>query len=110
MIVRNRDAVVPVTYRDDSRGAEMRPLIAREDGAPGFAMRLFNLEPAGYTPCHAHPWEHQVYVLDGGGTVRSQDGERALRPGDAVFVAPHETHQFHAGPRGLQFICCAPHH
>ena len=110
MLVRNRTDVAPVTYSDDSRGVEMRPLITEVDGAPHFAMRVFTLEPEGHTPYHAHAWEHQVFVLEGSGIVRSKDGERHLRPGDSVYVAPHEEHQFRAGHTGLQFICCAPLH
>jgi quercetin dioxygenase-like cupin family protein len=110
MLIRNRDDVAPVTYSDTSQGVEMRPLITREDGAPGFAMRVFTLDPEGHTPYHAHPWEHQVYVLDGSGVVRTTDGERPLRRGDSVLVEPFEEHQFRAGGAGMQFICCASHH
>ena len=110
MLVRNRDDVAPVTYSDDSKGVEMRPLLTEREGAPNFAMRVFALAPDGHTPFHTHAWEHQVYVLSGTGTVRSASGERPLRSGDAVFVAPQEAHQFRAGHQGLQFICCVPHH
>jgi quercetin dioxygenase-like cupin family protein len=110
MLVRNRDDVEVVTYSDDAQGVEMRPLITERDGAPHFAMRVFKLAPDGHTPYHAHEWEHEVYILDGTGTVRSADGERGLRAGDAVFLGPHEEHQFRAGRAGLQFICCVPHH
>ena len=110
MLVRNRDDVEPVTYSDDSKGVEMRPLITDREGAPHFAMRVFRLDPDGHTPRHTHAWEHQVYILDGSGTVHSQSGDRPLRAGDCVFVAPHEEHQFRAGAAGLEFICCVPHH
>jgi len=110
MLVRNRAAVAPVTYTDASQGVEMRPLITEREGAPHFAMRVFTLEPGGHTPYHAHAWEHQVYILDGHGSVRSTDGERPLQKGDCVLVAPYEEHQFCADSDGLQFICCAPHH
>jgi len=109
MLVRNQSEAGTVTY-DDAQGAEMRPVITKDDGAPGFAMRVFTLQPEGHTPYHSHAWEHEVYILDGTGVVRSADGERRVRAGDAVFVAPHELHQFRAGAAGLRFICCAPHH
>ena len=110
MLVRNRDDVEPVTYSGDSKGVEMRPLITEREGAPTFAMRVFKLDPQGHTPRHAHAWEHQVYILAGDGVVHSTDGDRALRPGDSVFLAPFQEHQFCAGNNGLQFICCVPHH
>src|SRR5512139_2657339 len=110
MLVRNRDAVEPVTYSDDAEGVAMRPLLTEQEGAPNFAMRVFTLDPQGHTPYHAHDWEHEVYVLEGTGNVRGKDGERPLRRGDAVYIAPNEEHQFRAGASGIQFICCIPHH
>ena len=110
MLVRNRADVDSVTYSDDSKGVEMRPLITEHEGAPTFAMRVFTLDPDGHTSCHTHAWEHAVYILAGSGTVHSKEGDRQLRPGDSVFVAPFEEHQFRAGTAGLQFICCVPHH
>ena len=110
MLVRNREQVEPVTYEGEAKGVEMRPLITEREGAPHFAMRVFDLAPEGHTPYHTHEWEHEVYILSGTGRVRGKEGERALRPGDSVFLAPHEEHQFCAGTQGLQFICCVPHH
>ena len=110
MLVRNREQVETVTYSDDSQGVEMRPLITQRDGAPRFSMRVFTLQPGGHTPYHAHEWEHEVYILEGAGVVCGTDGERPLRCGDSVFLAPFEEHQFRAGVEGLQFICCVPHH
>ena len=110
MLVRNREEIEPVTYSGDAAGVEMRPLITHTEGAPHFAMRFFNLDPAGHTPYHAHEWEHEVYIVAGTGTVRGKDGERSLHAGDCVFLGPFEEHQFSAGAGGLQFICCVPHH
>ena len=110
MLVRNRSEAETVTYGDEAKGVEMRPLITERDGAPHFAMRVFTLDPGGHTPYHDHAWEHEVFVLAGSGVVRAADGERPLRAGDAIFVAPQETHQFRAGTDGLQFICCVPNH
>lgn len=109
MLIRNREAVEPVTYTD-ATGVEMRPLITEKEGAPRFSMRVFVLDPDGNTPYHSHDWEHEVYILTGTGVVRGADGERPLRAGDSVFLAPFEAHQFRAGTDGLQFICCIPHH
>lgn len=108
MLVRNATQVEPVTYSGDAEGVEMRPLITQSEGAPHFAMRVFTLTPDGHTPYHAHDWEHEVYILEGTGTVRSKEGERTLHPGDCVFLAPHEEHQFRAGSAGMRFICCVP--
>ncbi|MEM3553827.1 MAG: cupin, partial [Candidatus Bathyarchaeia archaeon] len=48
---------------------KVRWLITREIGAPNFAMRLFEMEPGGHSPLHTHPWEHEVFILEGEGVV-----------------------------------------
>ena len=32
-------------------------------------MRIFEVEPEGYTPRHAHDWEHEILVHSGSGQV-----------------------------------------
>ena len=41
--------------------------------APTFAMRRFNLEPGAHIKNHRHPWEHEIYVLEGSGIVAIDD-------------------------------------
>jgi len=93
-------------------GAEscrVRWLISNEDGAPNFYMRRFELEPGGRTPRHAHPWEHEVYVLEGEGTLLRMSGDEPFRPGDVVFVPSGEVHSFTAGPgASVAFLCLIP--
>jgi quercetin dioxygenase-like cupin family protein len=89
---------------------KVRWVISKEMGAPHFAMRVFEVEPGGYSPLHSHDWEHEVFILEGDGIVVSQDGEKRFKPGDAVFVAPNEKHQFkNDGKRPVTFICVVPH-
>ena len=38
---------------------KVRWLITKDIGAPNFAMRLFEMEPAGYSPLHTHDPEFQ---------------------------------------------------
>ncbi len=88
---------------------KVRWLITKEMGAPNFAMRIFDVAPRGRSPLHSHPWEHEVYVLKGKGTVVGKNSEKKISPGDVVFVAPDELHQFkNAGKTTLQFICVVP--
>ena len=91
-------------------GCRIRCLIGEPDGAPSFSMRQFEVAPGGYTPKHTHGHEHEVFVLEGTGTVLEGDVEHPLRPGTAVFVPPKTLHQFRntgAGP--LKFLCLIPH-
>ena len=88
----------------------VRWLITKEMGAPNFAMRLFEMEPKGYSPLHTHPWEHEVYILEGKGLVVSEQGEKQFKTGDAIFILPNEKHQFkNNSEKTLKFLCLVPH-
>ncbi len=94
-------------------GVTMRLLVSREDGAPNFAMRMFEVEPGGHTPLHAHHYEHEIIILSGRGElVTEETGQsRPIAAGDAVFVPADETHRFrNAGDSPLKFICMVPTH
>jgi quercetin dioxygenase-like cupin family protein len=97
----------PVT-EEGSRGARIKWLINENDGAPTFLMRHFTVEAGGFTPFHAHHWEHEVYVLEGGGKVRYEDREEPIQPGDAILIPPDKKHRFQAGAETLKFICLVP--
>ena len=98
----------PVTEQGAS-GVTVRWVISEEDQAPNFFMRVFHIEPGGYTPSHKHPWEHEVFVLEGNGSLQEADEQIPLARGDVVFVAPAERHQFkNVGDEKLTFICLIP--
>jgi quercetin dioxygenase-like cupin family protein len=87
----------------------IRWLISAKEGAPNFAMRLFELEPEGYTPYHNHSWEHEVFILNGAGEITTETGPRPVEQGDAILVLPDEKHQFrNTGSQPLRFICLIP--
>lgn len=92
-----------------AEGVTIRVLMGENVGAPNFTMRRFEVAPGGRTPYHSHPWEHEVYVLSGRGTVRRKDGEAAVGPGSFVYVAPGEEHNFsNAGDSPFSFLCIIP--
>lgn len=110
MKVRNYQQVeqAPVTM-EGSSGCQVRWLIDETTGAPNFAMRQFEVAPGGYTPRHSHPYEHEVFVLEGQGIVVEGDVEHRLAPGDVVLVTPDEVHQFrNTGTAPLKFLCLVP--
>lgn len=87
----------------------VRWLVSESDGAPNFAMRQFEVAPKGYTPKHHHPYEHEVFVLEGEGVVLEGKKQHPLAAGDVVFVAPDEVHQFrNTGSVPLKFLCLVP--
>ena len=90
-------------------GVTIRVLMGDNVGAPNFTTRHFELAPGGHTPFHAHPWEHEVFVLSGKGRVKRTDGATAVGPGSFVFVPPGEEHAFeNAGPEVFSFLCVIP--
>jgi quercetin dioxygenase-like cupin family protein len=92
-----------------AEGVTMRLLIGPSEGAPRFNMRVFEVQPGRATPHHQHWWEHEVFVLDGRGTLKSEGGEEALSPGTVVFVPGNEWHQFqNTGQELLRFLCLVP--
>ena len=94
---------------EGSSGCHVRWLVGEKDGAPNFAMRQFEVEPGGYTPRHHHPYEHEVFVLEGEGQVFEGDTPHPLKAGDVILVVPDEVHQFrNTGDRSLKFLCLIP--
>jgi quercetin dioxygenase-like cupin family protein len=90
---------------------KVRWLITKDIGAPNFAMRLFEMQPGGNSPLHTHDWEHEVFILEGEGTVVGKEGEKKFKPGDAVFIRPNEKHQFkNTGKKLVKFLCLIPYH
>jgi len=110
MIIRHEREALPadLSGETDVQGIELLPLLTEKEGAPNFSMRLFRLAPAGYTPFHTHPWEHEVFVIRGDGFVLGEEGSHPLEAGCAVYVPGGEKHRFLAGPNGMQFLCCVP--
>lgn len=96
---------------EGTKGASIRWLIKKEDGAPNFAMRLFELEPGGHTPLHRHEWEHEVFILEGGGALVGEEGaETPFTAGDFAFIPGGELHQFvNRGGATTKILCLIPH-
>jgi len=94
---------------EDAPGVLHRVVIDADDGAPRFAMRVFEVRSGSSTPFHSHWWEHEVFVLSGNGIVKSEGNEKSIGEGTVVFVAPNEEHCFaNTGNDILRFICVIP--
>lgn len=95
---------------DGAAGAKIRWLIAQKDGAPNFALRMFEVEPGGHTPYHEHDWEHEIYCLSGKGSFRTERGEQSFGTDDIIYVDPNMLHSFvNVGTETLKFLCIIPH-
>ena len=108
-VLQYEDVPPTAVTTEGARGTSIRWLIAKEDGAPTFAMRLFELTPGGSTPLHTHAWEHEVFILNGEGTVWRNGEDVPFRAGTAIFVPPEEKHCFkNTGSESLRFLCLVP--
>ena len=94
-----------------AEGIKVRWLIKEDDGAPNFAMRLFEIEQEGHSPLHSHSWEHEVYVLEGNCQVTCESEKANASAGYVVFIPSNAKHQFaNTGKSTLRFLCLVPHH
>lgn len=101
---------VPAEPAEGREGVAIRWAMGRNVGAPNFVLRVIEVEPGASTPYHQHPWEHEVYVLEGSAAAKGADRETVCGPGTCVFVAPGEWHQFlNAGQGLVRFICVIPY-
>lgn len=109
MLIRNINEIPtkPVEMPGVS-GASMAVMVGRADGAPNFALRHFRVDPRGHTPRHSHDYEHEVFIVEGAGTVFLDGRENPVRGGDVVYVPANEEHQFKASDAGLRFLCLVP--
>ncbi len=92
-------------------GACKQVPIAGGDGSPLMALRVFTIEPDGYTPHHRHPYEHLNYIIRGSGFLLDEEGnQRSLATGDFALVLPDELHQYRNGSaeEPLVMICLVP--
>jgi quercetin dioxygenase-like cupin family protein len=92
-----------------SSGCQVRWLVGKSDGAENFSMRQFEIDVDGYTPRHSHPYEHEVFVLAGEGTITEGEIIHPIKTGDVIYVVPDEIHQFkNTGNTALKFLCLIP--
>jgi len=102
--------VEAVKAEEGASGLNVRWLITKDVGAENFAMRLFEMAPAGFSPLHSHPWEHEVYILQGEGVILMEEGERTFNVGTVIFIPPDEKHQFrNTGSETVRFLCLIPY-
>ncbi|HUJ09033.1 MAG TPA: cupin domain-containing protein [Verrucomicrobiae bacterium] len=93
----------------DAKNCKVQLAVSSRDGAPNFAMRFFEIAPGGHTPLHQHPYEHEIYVINGQGTVWREGKEVSIRPGDVLYIPADEQHQFkNTAEQPFKFMCLIP--
>jgi len=105
----DQEPAEPVTLEGASN-VSVRVLIGPGDGAPNFAMRLFEIRPGGHTMRHAHSFEHEIIVHSGSGSLWTPEREWPLQVGTVALVPPGQEHQFRAGSDGMSMFCMVPNY
>ena len=74
------------------------PIVETPEPAHLRAVRV-SFEPGARTAWHTHPLGQTLHVLSGIGRVQALGGRvREIRPGDTVWIPPHEKHWHGAAP------------
>jgi quercetin dioxygenase-like cupin family protein len=93
----------------EAKDASMKVLVSPQEGWDSHVMRMIEVEKAGYTPKHSHPWPHINYIIEGEGVLMINGTNQNLSPGSYAYVPANALHQFqNAGNQILRFICIVP--
>jgi quercetin dioxygenase-like cupin family protein len=94
---------------DGVKDCRYQVALSARDGELSMAMRFFEVAPGGNTPLHNHPYEHEILIMEGTGTVWRDGKETPLKPGDVLYIPSDEKHQFkNAGNQPFKFMCLIP--
>lgn len=91
------------------KNALKKTLISPDEGWDGYVMRVFELDPDGYTPKHTHPWPHINYFLSGKGSLHLDGKDYEVEAGGFAYVPSEKMHQFkNIGDERFIFLCIVP--
>lgn len=92
-----------------SEGTTIRKFISEKD-APNFIMRRFEIAPHGHIGIHSHPWEHEMYLLEGQLYLTDENGnEELVKADEFVFMPENEPHGYlNKSDEKAAFICIIP--
>ncbi|MGQ9489998.1 MAG: cupin domain-containing protein [Anaerolineae bacterium] len=95
---------------DEAPGTTIRWVIDEaHDGAPNYALRVIEVAPGGHTPRHAHPYEHENFVIEGQGRVLLNGQWHEVGPGSVIFVPGGMEHTYeNIGQTPFRFLCGIP--
>ncbi|MBI4552511.1 MAG: cupin domain-containing protein [Candidatus Latescibacteria bacterium] len=89
--------------------ATRRVLIGPREGAENFAIRYFEIPPGGTSTFEQHPHDQGVVIWRGRARLLLGWDLFEVGPGDVVYIAPNEQHQFETiSDEPLGFICVIP--
>ena len=103
----NYTSVTPTLFNNDqAKGVAGRVVAGKADGADNFCMRIFEIAPQGFTPKHAHAWEHEMFIHAGIGEIYGNGMWNPIQSGNVIFMPPNEEHQVRNTGKELLIIAC----
>ena len=78
--------------RDHFDGINAARLINLDDNPPTCTLSYSQIEPGKTSSHHIHEWEHEVYIIEGTGTLFCDGKEYPVKAGDAIFIPPNVDH------------------
>ena len=76
------------------RGISRRELVGKRGESTDFHVRYFEIAPGGFSTLEKHDHEHVVIPIRGRGEAQFGCYIYEVGPGDVVYVAPSDSHQF----------------
>ncbi|MDA0262614.1 MAG: cupin domain-containing protein [Chloroflexi bacterium] len=67
-------------------------LISLDDNPPTCTMSYSVIEPGKTSSHHIHKWEHEVYIMEGVGTLHCDGKEYPVKAGDAMYIPGNVDH------------------
>jgi quercetin dioxygenase-like cupin family protein len=67
-------------------------LVALDDNPTTCTLSYSRIEPGKTSNHHRHPWEHEVYITKGYGTLNCDCKEYQVKEGDAMFIPGNVDH------------------
>ncbi len=108
-VVKYQNIKLSKVEMEGAKGTSKDNVIGKPEGWPEHTLRVFRLQPGGYTPRHQHDWEHVNYIISGGGRLRIGEELFDLKEKDFAFVPPNAEHQFeNPHDEDFEFICIVP--
>jgi quercetin dioxygenase-like cupin family protein len=111
-VVGRKDDVAAVPMAGEGiQDVMKRVLVSPAEGWDGWVMRLFDVEPGGHTPRHAHDWPHINFIAAGSGMLHLDGEDYVIAAGSYAYVPAGHVHQFSASDaEPLSFVCIVPEH
>ncbi|CAI8004715.1 hypothetical protein GBAR_LOCUS3986 [Geodia barretti] len=79
-------------YRDHFTPGGAARLINLDDNPPTTTLSYSHIQPGETSSHHIHPWEHEVFIIKGSGTLVCDGVNYPVKAGDAMFIPGNVDH------------------